>query len=61
MDTKHILMSKTVWVNILTIVFVLANRLWMPIPIELLEPIVVLTLPLVNVALRKITSKGTHV
>jgi archaellum biogenesis protein FlaJ (TadC family) len=53
--TKSILISKTFWVNVLTIVVILLNRNARVIDPLLIEPFAVVTLPLVNVGLRAIT------
>jgi hypothetical protein len=52
---KSILISKTFWVNVLTIVAILLNRNARVIDPLLIEPLAVVTLPLVNVGLRAIT------
>ncbi len=52
---KSILISKTFWVNALTVMVILINRNAKVIDPLLIEPFAVVTLPLVNVGLRAIT------
>jgi|TARA_R110000737_G_scaffold92927_1_gene126063 hypothetical protein len=56
-ETKNILLSKTFWVNVLTIGVVVLNRNTKVIDPLLVEPLAVIILPFVNIGLRAITNK----
>jgi hypothetical protein len=60
-ETKNILTSKTFWVNLLTIGVIIANRKGKVIDPMLIEPVVVVILPFVNILLRTITSTPVKV
>lgn len=56
-ETKNILTSKTFWVNLLTIGVIIVNRKGKIIDPILIEPVVVVILPFINILLRTITTK----
>lgn len=56
-ETKNILTSKTFWVNLLTIGVIIVNRKGKVIDPILIEPVVVVILPFINILLRTITTK----
>jgi hypothetical protein len=60
-ETKNILTSKTFWVNFLTIGVIIANRKGKVIDPMLIEPVVIVILPFVNILLRTITSTPVKV
>jgi hypothetical protein len=53
--TKNILVSKTFWVNVITVVVVILNRNTKVVDPMLIEPLAVVILPFVNIGLRAIT------
>jgi|TARA_R110000744_G_scaffold310694_1_gene418368 hypothetical protein len=55
--TKSILLSKTFWVNVLTAVVIVLNRNAQVVDPLLIEPFVIMILPLVNIGLRAVTKK----
>jgi hypothetical protein len=60
-ETKNIITSKTFWVNLLTIVVVIANRKGEVVDPALIEPTVLVLLPFVNILLRTVTDKAVEV
>ena len=49
------------WFNLVWLTIIILNRfLFTAIPLEILEPLVAVTLPVANMVLRKITTKGVH-
>jgi hypothetical protein len=60
-ETKNILTSKTFWVNLFTIGVIIANRKGKVIDPILIEPVVVVLLPFINILLRMITTKAVTV
>jgi hypothetical protein len=60
-ETKNIITSKTFWVNLLTIVVVIANRKGAVVDPALIEPTVLVLLPFVNILLRTVTDKAVEV
>lgn len=56
-ETKNILTSKTFWVNLFTIGVIIVNRKGKVIDPILIEPVVVVILPFINILLRTITTK----
>lgn len=60
-ETKTILKSKTFWVNVFTVVVILANRTEELIDPLLVEPLALVVLPFVNIFLRMITTKPVRV
>ena len=56
-ETKNILTSKTFWVNLLSIGVIIVNRKGKVIDPILIEPVVVVILPFINILLRTITTK----
>ena len=57
-ETKSILVSKTFWVNMITIVVVILNRNTKVVDPALIEPLAVVILPFVNIGLRAITKSA---
>jgi len=57
-ETKSILVSKTFWVNVLTVVVVIINRNAEVVDPLLIEPLAVVILPFVNIGLRAITKEA---
>ena len=57
-ETKSILVSKTFWVNMITIVVVILNRNTKVVDPLLIEPLAVVILPFVNIGLRAITKSA---
>lgn len=57
-ETKSILVSKTFWVNVITVVVVILNRNTKVIDPALIEPLAVVVLPFVNIGLRAITKSA---
>ncbi len=57
-ETKSILVSKTFWVNMITIVVVILNRNTKVVDPALIEPLAVVLLPFVNIGLRAITKSA---
>jgi len=57
-ETKSILVSKTFWVNVLTVVVVILNRNVEVVDPLLIEPLAVVILPFVNIGLRAITKEA---
>jgi len=57
-ETKSILVSKTFWVNVLTVVAVILNRNVEIVDPLLIEPLAVVILPFVNIGLRAITKEA---
>lgn len=55
---KNVFFSKTMWYNIIWVLLILVNRFMLPVPMELLEPLATVSLPLGNMALRYLTTKG---
>ena len=60
-ETKNILTSKTFWVNLFTIGVIIVNRKGKVIDPILIEPVVVVLLPFINILLRTITTKAVTV
>lgn len=60
-ETKNILTSKTFWVNLFTIGVIIVNRQGKVIDPILIEPVVVVLLPFINILLRTITTKAVTV
>lgn len=56
-ETKSILVSKTFWVNMITIVVVILNRNTKVVDPLLIEPLAVVILPFINIGLRAITKE----
>ena len=56
-DTKSILLSKTLWVNVLTVVVIILNRNSQVVDPSLIEPLVLIVLPFVNIGLRTVTTQ----
>ena len=56
-DTKSILLSKTLWVNVLTVVVIILNRNSQVVDPLLIEPLVLIVLPFVNIGLRTVTTQ----
>ncbi len=54
-ETKNILVSKTFWVNVITVVVVILNRNAKVVDPALIEPLAVVILPFVNIGLRAVT------
>lgn len=59
-ETKNILVSKTFWVNMITIVVVILNRNTKVVDPLLIEPLAVVILPFVNIGLRAITKEAVR-
>jgi len=59
-ETKSILVSKTFWVNVITIVVVILNRNTKVVDPLLIEPLAVVILPFVNVGLRAVTKEAVR-
>lgn len=57
-ETKSVLVSKTFWVNMITIVVVILNRNTKVVDPALIEPLAVVILPFVNIGLRAITKSA---
>lgn len=57
-ETKSILVSKTFWVNVITVVVVILNRNTKVVDPALIEPLAVVVLPFVNIGLRAITKSA---
>lgn len=57
-ETKNILVSKTFWVNVITVVVVILNRNTKVVDPLLIEPLAVVILPFVNIGLRAITKSA---
>ena len=57
-ETKSILLSKTFWVNMITIVVVILNRKTQVVDPALIEPLAVVILPFANIGLRAITKSA---
>ena len=57
-ETKSLLVSKTFWVNMITIVVVILNRNTKVVDPLLIEPLAVVILPFVNIGLRAITKSA---
>jgi hypothetical protein len=57
-ETKNILVSKTFWVNMITVVVVILNRNTKVVDPLLIEPLAVVILPFVNIGLRAITKSA---
>ena len=57
-ETKSILVSKTFWVNVLTVGVVILNRNAEVVDPLLIEPLAVVILPFVNIGLRAITKEA---
>tara|TARA_R110000782_G_scaffold210163_1_gene298254 strand:- start:210 stop:410 length:201 start_codon:yes stop_codon:yes gene_type:complete len=56
-ETKSIFLSKTLWVNLLTVILIILNRSDVVVDPTLIEPLVVVILPVLNMALRIVTNK----
>ena len=56
-ETKSILLSKTLWVNALTVVVIILNRNSQVVDPLLIEPLVLIVLPFVNIGLRTVTKQ----
>jgi hypothetical protein len=56
-ETKNVLLSKTMWVNLLTVVLIVINRYDLVVDPAIIEPLVVVILPVLNMALRAVTKK----
>jgi hypothetical protein len=56
-ETKSIFLSKTLWFNLLSIVLLVVNRYDVVIDPAVVEPMVALILPLINMGLRLVTKK----
>jgi hypothetical protein len=54
-DVKSIFASKTFWVNLITVFVILINRKGQVIPPAVIEPFVLVLLPMVNLWLRYVT------
>jgi len=59
-ETKSILVSKTFWVNVITIVVVILNRNTKVVDPLLIEPLAVVILPFVNIGLRAVTKEAVR-
>jgi len=57
-ETKSILVSKTFWVNVITVVVVILNRNTKVVDPLLIEPLAVVILPFVNIGLRAVTKEA---
>jgi len=60
-ETKNILTSKTFWVNLLTVAVIVVNRGEKVVDPAIIEPIVLVLLPFINIGLRAITKKPVKV
>tara|TARA_R110000772_G_scaffold94334_4_gene192181 strand:- start:8969 stop:9169 length:201 start_codon:yes stop_codon:yes gene_type:complete len=56
-ETKNVLLSKTMWVNLLTVVLIVINRYDLVVDPAIIEPLVVVILPVLNMVLRAVTKK----
>lgn len=56
-EVKNILESKTFWVNLFTVIAIIANRNTQVIDPKLIEPLAMVVLPLVNIGLRAVTKQ----
>ena len=56
-ETKSIFLSKTMWVNLLTVMIIIINRYGVVIEPELIEPLAIVILPIANMLLRTVTDK----
>ena len=56
-SAKSIFTSRTFWVNLLTVIFMLVNRKEQIIDPDIIDPLVVVILPLLNIGLRAITKE----
>ena len=59
-ETKSILVSKTFWVNVITVVVIILNRNAEVVDPLLIEPLAVVILPFANVCLRAITKDAVR-
>jgi len=59
-ETKSILVSKTFWVNVITVAVIILNRNAEVVDPLLIEPLAVVILPFVNVCLRAITKDAVR-
>lgn len=59
-ETKNILVSKTFWVNVITLVVVILNRNTKVVDPLLIEPLAVVILPFVNIGLRAVTKEAVR-
>ena len=59
--SKSIFVSKTMWYNFVWVVLILLNRFLLPVPMEILEPLAVISLPIGNAIIRYFTTKGVKV
>ena len=59
-ETKSILVSKTFWVNVITIVVVILNRNTKVVDPLLIEPLAVVILPFANIGLRAVTKEAVR-
>ena len=57
-ETKSIFLSKTMWVNILTVILIVINRYGVVIDPDLIEPLAVILIPIANMLLRTVTDKA---
>jgi hypothetical protein len=56
-ETKNVFLSKTLWVNLLTVILIILNRRDVVVDPAIIEPLVVVLLPVINMALRLVTKK----